>query len=286
MDHSVKKWLVRAGSFLILFGFFIPSMAVSCSAFGMTQEQSFSMSTVASQFQQGILYLVLLGAFAAIVFSFIPPQGKQQRLAFIFGEGVGLGLGVLSILIAIMSLSGQITQLGLEFKVKPGFFILLFGYGVAGFGVMMDLIQPAHDNYSPQYNYDPSPDLMPFPPAPNYDPPPQMPFAGGGPRLELVNGYAPPVVVISNTDFHVGRSNQNHLSLNDSQVSRAHIRIRFAQGSWFVQDQNSTGGTFVNGKRTSAQRLNDGDQIRIGETTFRFRLYEDYQPLGYYWKKE
>lgn len=273
MDNSLKKWLVRAGSFLILFGFFIPSMAVSCTMMGMTQEQPFSMSTAASsQYGNGILYLVLLGAFIAIAFSFLPPQDKQQRTYFIIGEGVGLSLGVLSILIAIISLSGQITQLGLEFKVKPGFFVLLLGFGLAGFGTVMDFIEPAGGSYLPQNNYNPSPEPLPFPPAPIYEPPPPMPFSGSGPRLELVKGNAPPVVVISNSDFHVGRSSQNHLAVNDIQVSRVHIRIRGAQGQWFIQDQNSSSGTFVNGSRIQAQPLKNGDKIRIGETTFKFRM--------------
>jgi hypothetical protein len=272
MDNSLKKWFVRAGSFLILFGFFIPSMAVSCTVMGMTQEQPFSMSTAASsQYGNGILYLVLLGAFIAIVFSFLPPQHKQQKTYFIIGEGVGLGLGVLSILIASISLSGQFRQLGLGFTVKPGFFVLLLGYGLAGFGTIMDFFEPTVGSYLPQNNYRPSPEPLPFPPAPTYEPPPP-PFPGSGPRLELIKGNAPPVVVISNSDFHVGRSSQNHLSVNDIQVSRVHIRIRGAQGQWFIQDQNSSSGTFVNGSRIQAQPLKDGDNIRVGETIFKFRM--------------
>lgn len=270
MDNSVKKWLIRAGSFLILFGFFIPSMAVSCSALGVSQEQSFSMSDAASQFNQAILYLTLLGVLITLVFSFLIPRTNQQRILFIFGEGGGLGFGVLSILISIISLSSQLQQYGLEFKVKAGFFVLFFGYCLAGFGVILEFFQPARS--SPQPEYIPQPDFAPVSPAPNYQPPPPAFSPSSGPRLELVKGNSPRQVAISTPDFHIGRSSQNHCVINDPQVSRVHVRIRGSQGSWFIQDQNSSSGTFVNGARIQAQRLNDGDEIRIGETTYTFRI--------------
>ncbi len=270
MDNSIKKWLVRAGSFLILFGFFIPSMAVSCTVYGMTQEQPFSMSTAASQANQGILYLVLAGVLVTLVFSFLWPRNNQQRIMFIFGEGGGLGLGILSILISVISLSSQMQQLGLEFKVKAGFFILFLGYCMAGFGIILEFLEPARRNYQPQPI--PQPNFTPISPPQNYDPPPPAPSFGGRPRLELISGSAPRLTEISTPDFHIGRSSQNHCPVGDPQVSRVHVRIRGAQNAWFIQDQNSSSGTFVNGNRIQAQRLNDGDQIRIGETTFRFRM--------------
>jgi hypothetical protein len=35
-------------------------------------------------------------------------------------------------------------------------------------------------------------------------------------------------------------------------------------GAWFVQDLGSAAGTFVNGQRIQATRLNPGDQIQVG----------------------
>jgi hypothetical protein len=274
MDNSVKKWLVRAGSLFILFGFFIPSMAVSCSAFGVTQEQSFSMNDAASQMDQGILYLVLIGIFATIVLSFLIARNNQQKVFFILGEAVGLGLGIFSILVSLISLSsqiGELAQIGVDFKVKPGFFLLIFGYGLAGFGVIIDFLESSRRSvsfqHSPQQNYTPI-----SPPVADYAAPPPM-YAGSssGPRLELVSGNAPGLVPITTPDFHIGRSSQNHCVVGDTQVSRTHVRIREAQDTWFIQDQNSSSGTFVNGSQIQAQRLNDGDQIHIGQTTFRFR---------------
>lgn len=273
MDNSVKKWLVRAGSLFILFGFFVPSMAVSCSAFGMSQEQSFSMSTAASELDQGILYLVIIGILATIVLSFLIARNNQQKVFFILGEAVGLGLGIFSILVSLISLSsqiGELAQIGIDFKVKPGFFLLIFGYGLAGFGVIIDFLESPRRSVS--FQHSPQPNYAPIsPPVVDYAAPPPIYAGSSSPRLELVSGNAPGLVPITTPDFHIGRSSQNHCVVGDTQVSRTHVRIREAQGVWFIQDQNSSSGTFVNGSQIQAQRLNDGDQIRIGQTTFRFR---------------
>ena len=70
----------------------------------------------------------------------------------------------------------------------------------------------------------------------------------------------------------IGRGFGSTLRLEDSSASRAHARIRFASGRWFVQDMNSSRGTFVNGYRVQAAALNPGDRIRIGSTELEFRL--------------
>jgi len=73
-------------------------------------------------------------------------------------------------------------------------------------------------------------------------------------------------------DILLGRSRQCDIRFPDRYVSRRHARLRYARGQWFIQDQQSRGGTFVNGKRVNATRLNHGDVIRIGKTELRFQL--------------
>jgi hypothetical protein len=70
----------------------------------------------------------------------------------------------------------------------------------------------------------------------------------------------------------IGRGSACNLRLDDPVVSRQHARIRHATGAWFIQDLNSSGGTFVNGQRVQATRLNSGDQIQIGSSVFMFGL--------------
>jgi len=66
----------------------------------------------------------------------------------------------------------------------------------------------------------------------------------------------------------LGRGGQNDLVLEgDEFASARHARIEVrGDGAW-VQDLESTNGTFVNGSRVAgAQRLGAGDVLRVGET--------------------
>jgi len=80
-------------------------------------------------------------------------------------------------------------------------------------------------------------------------------------------------IQLDSRGLSIGRSASNALRLSDRSISRSHALIRFGRGRWFLQDQNSTAGTFVNGQRVNATALNPGDRIRIGPTEFEFRLH-------------
>jgi FHA domain len=69
----------------------------------------------------------------------------------------------------------------------------------------------------------------------------------------------------------VGRGGQNDLVLDgDEFASSRHARIEVRGDGVWVQDLESTNGTYVNGSRVvGAQRLDAGDVLRVGETDFR-----------------
>ena len=77
-------------------------------------------------------------------------------------------------------------------------------------------------------------------------------------------------IAVSTDNFTIGRGAENALQLPDLAASREHIRLRYSQGAWFIQDQESTSGTYVNNQVVSACRLVDGDQIKIGNSVFIF----------------
>lgn len=86
-----------------------------------------------------------------------------------------------------------------------------------------------------------------------------------GPTPSLVVQAAGQTHVFS-TDFTAGR--QGSLAVNDDHASNHHARFQFAHGAWYVEDLNSTNGTWLNNRRMfSAQRLKKGDKIRVGRTT-------------------
>jgi len=63
----------------------------------------------------------------------------------------------------------------------------------------------------------------------------------------------------------LGRGSGCDVLVPDRFVSRQHARLRYARGQWFIQDQGSTGGTYVNGQRVTATRLHRGDRVRLGQ---------------------
>ncbi len=86
-----------------------------------------------------------------------------------------------------------------------------------------------------------------------------------GPTPSLVLQAGGQTQVFS-TDFTAGR--QGNLAAGDDHASSHHARFQFAHGYWYVEDLNSTNGTWLNGRRMfSAQRLKKGDKVRIGRTT-------------------
>lgn len=92
-------------------------------------------------------------------------------------------------------------------------------------------------------------------------------------RLVGVSGpLAGQVIAVTTSAFTIGRSSACQLRIVEPTVSRRHAQLRYAQGTWFLQDLGSDGGTFVNGQCVSATRLNSGDQITIGSSTLLFEL--------------
>jgi pSer/pThr/pTyr-binding forkhead associated (FHA) protein len=69
----------------------------------------------------------------------------------------------------------------------------------------------------------------------------------------------------------VGRGPQNDIVLDgDEFASAGHARIEARGDGVWVQDLDSTNGTFLNGARVvGAERMSPGDVLRVGETDLR-----------------
>jgi hypothetical protein len=86
------------------------------------------------------------------------------------------------------------------------------------------------------------------------------------PSLEEGNAFP-----LNSAPVTVGRGGQNDLVLDgDEFASARHARIESRGDGVWVQDLDSTNGTYVNGRRVAgAQRLDPGDVLRVGETDLR-----------------
>lgn len=69
---------------------------------------------------------------------------------------------------------------------------------------------------------------------------------------------------------NIGRRLDNTLVIDDPRVSRNHAQLRAIKGRYVVFDLNSTGGTFVNGQRTSQSVLYPGDVISLAGVSLIF----------------
>ncbi len=102
-------------------------------------------------------------------------------------------------------------------------------------------------------------------------------------KLRAAHGLRPArFVVVTGPGFHVGssievggvtivgRDAESGIRLDgDEFASTRHARIDPRPDGVWVEDLQSTNGTFVNGERITSQRLQPGDVLRVGETELR-----------------
>lgn len=68
----------------------------------------------------------------------------------------------------------------------------------------------------------------------------------------------------------IGRNVNNTIYVEDDFVSANHAMLTFRGRSWFVEDQGSTNGTYVNGHRIDRPvALSFGDELTIGRVRMR-----------------
>lgn len=88
--------------------------------------------------------------------------------------------------------------------------------------------------------------------------------------LVYPNGYRYDLPSAGVEGIVLGRDEESHIVIDDQRASRSHAHLRPSPQGWVLEDLGSTNGTRVNGFRTSAQILSDGDSVTIGATEFRF----------------
>ncbi|HVP65147.1 MAG TPA: SpoIIE family protein phosphatase [candidate division Zixibacteria bacterium] len=98
-----------------------------------------------------------------------------------------------------------------------------------------------------------------------------MPQAGserakqeGAPSLVLRLGGVQRTISIDHVPFTIGRKADRDLILEDPGISREHAVILCEEGRFFIADNGSRHGTFVNGERKSHAQLAHGDRITFG----------------------
>ena len=99
--------------------------------------------------------------------------------------------------------------------------------------------------------------------------------SSAAPRLRETSApaWACRVIELRKDAVTLGRALDNDIVLPEDPVSAQHCRIvRQSDGSFELVDLGSTNKTWVNGHKVRSTPLRNGDQIRIGTTTFVFEI--------------
>jgi phosphoserine phosphatase RsbU/P len=97
-------------------------------------------------------------------------------------------------------------------------------------------------------------------------PPLSDPGSGSGifPALVYVQGNEQRSIVLNHTPFTIGRRVDKDLVIPDPRVSRDHALITSENGEFFVIDQGSKLGTYLNGERVQRKKLQRNDRLEFG----------------------
>jgi pSer/pThr/pTyr-binding forkhead associated (FHA) protein len=85
----------------------------------------------------------------------------------------------------------------------------------------------------------------------------------------------------SQSQIMIGRDSKCDLSVTDEALSAHHVRLTHHHGQWWLEDLNSTNGTFLNREKlTTAAVVITGDHFKCGNTVFGIEV-EDSDGLSF-----
>jgi len=95
--------------------------------------------------------------------------------------------------------------------------------------------------------------------------------------VQLHEGVAVNKCPLDQPLLRIGRSPECDIFIDDAVVSTDHAVIERIESpdskgvvDYYLEDRNSTNGTFLNDQRTTRQKLEHEDVIRIGWASFKF----------------
>lgn len=98
-------------------------------------------------------------------------------------------------------------------------------------------------------------------------------------KLKLMfKGEVLDVYSLDREQLTVGRRPDNDIQIDNLAVSGRHARILTIVNDSFIEDLESTNGTYVNGDRVTKQALHDGDVITIGKHQLGYEAEQEAEP--------
>lgn len=93
--------------------------------------------------------------------------------------------------------------------------------------------------------------------------------------LRLVPASGSPPIEITKDLVVLGREPSCDVVVSDGSVSRRHARIEQRGAAFFVVDQGSANGSFLNGARIAESALEDGQELRLGAVNFTVEIEDE-----------
>ena len=98
-------------------------------------------------------------------------------------------------------------------------------------------------------------------------------ISGVFPVAIFVQGNDQQTLSLNHTPYTVGRKVDRDLVIPDPRVSREHASIVAENGEFFVIDQGSKHGTFVNGERVDRRKLERNDRLEFGARDIAYLIF-------------
>ena len=88
--------------------------------------------------------------------------------------------------------------------------------------------------------------------------------------IVLIDGVVIKEVQLTKDRTTLGRRPYNDIVIDNLAVSGEHAAVQMVDGQVYLEDLNSTNGTYVNGKATRKQLLENGDVVEVGKYQIKF----------------
>ncbi|MBT7809889.1 MAG: FHA domain-containing protein [Deltaproteobacteria bacterium] len=89
---------------------------------------------------------------------------------------------------------------------------------------------------------------------------PILTFSGSTQKIPLIRNL-----------ITIGSSNSNDIIVKGNEVALKHVKIYKVGASWKIQNLLTQETTTVNGRRIDQRFLQDGDEVTVGDSTFKFK---------------
>lgn len=93
-----------------------------------------------------------------------------------------------------------------------------------------------------------------------------------GKLVVSLDGVVIKEVQITKDKTTLGRRPYNDIVIDNLAVSGEHAVLQMVGADVFIEDLNSTNGTYINGKAIKKQLLADNDTVEIGKYKIKFQL--------------